>query len=88
VTRHLGRSILGSLDKALVPKVMGRAAADTRKNLELELARAKITELEVTLKAAQPDSTESDRLKSELQAATLEVAVVRATGAEQTKSAD
>jgi hypothetical protein len=51
-------------------------------------SRAKITELEVTLKAAQPDSTESDRLKSELQAATLEVAVVRATGAEQTKSAD
>jgi len=74
------------LDKTLIPRVMGRSAADVRKNLEL--ARAKISELEVTLKAARPDSTESDRLRSELQAATLEVQSIKAISAETQKNAD
>jgi hypothetical protein len=74
------------IDKVLVPRVMGRSAADVRKNLDL--ARQKIAQMEIDLKAARPDSTESDRLRSELQAAQLEVAAVKATSAEQTKNAD
>ena len=74
------------LDTNLIPKVMGRAASEVRK--DLALAQQHLSRLETALKASQPNASEADRLRGELQAAQLEVDALKSSTAEALKAVD
>jgi len=68
------------LDK-LISSAMGRSAAQTR--AELATANQTINDLQVQLRAANPDSTVADRLNAELLVAKAEITSIKASAAAQ-----
>jgi len=65
----------------IVKKAMGRSAASTRQ--ELAAANQTINDLQVQLRAANPDSTVADRLNAELLVARAEITSIKASAATQ-----
>lgn len=66
----------------LISSAMGRSAAATR--AELATANQTINDLQVQLRAANPDSTVSDRFNAELLVVRTEIASIKAASATQT----
>jgi hypothetical protein len=65
----------------LISSAMGRSAATTR--AELAAANQTITDLQVQLRAANPDSTVADCLNAELAVARAEIVSIKASAAQQ-----
>jgi hypothetical protein len=70
----------------ILKKAMGRAGKEAR--AEAADLKAKLAAAELRLKAQAPDATRSDVLAAELEASKAEVASLKATSAESTKTAE
>ncbi len=74
------------IDTVLIPRSMGRAAKDVRQ--ELAATKTRLANAEAALKAASPESSETEKLRAELQLARAESESVKAAAAEATRTAD
>jgi len=74
------------IDSVLIPKTMGRAAKDVR--AELAATKTQLANAEAALKASSPESSETERLRAELQLARAESEAVKTAAAEATRASD
>src|SRR5437868_9075936 len=72
------------IDHTLIPKVMGRAAADVRR--QLADSKTRLATAEAALRAQSPDSSQVERLEASLQLSKAELEATKAAATEATRT--